>query len=499
MDIGAPTNGLAPAATIAPSGAARAAPRTPLLGRLVSPLPAREMHLQFQRVTYIAYTQVLVLTAVIYAVYLLTRIPIDVGGVTVVLAGLHLLNLACILLARSASRLELKIWTHTVASVLLMTGLIHYLGATEANMMMILYVVVMLNSQILLSTLGFFVHANLAAGAYCTLLVLEQLHVVSSPRLFGVDVTPPFWSFIMAAATTASLNLVAMSSASFGRVLRERSDQLAVARDHLEHEVAARTGELAQANAALVEKAVALEERQEELRSFVYSVTHDLKNPVNAILLTTDLVLDREGHVLTPAGRDDLDSVAKMAATTDDMIRDLLGLFRITSSAEPPSPVDLSELVQETLTTLRPVLQAKRIEVEVGPLPVVWGQRSKLACVIANLLSNGAKYVPAGRGRLRASASTTADDDVVFVVEDNGIGIAKRYHAGVFELFRRVPDEEQLVDGATAGGTGVGLALVKRIIEAHRGSVWVESEPGAGSRFYVRLPRGGRLAAHHDA
>ncbi|MBM4246695.1 MAG: hypothetical protein FJ148_23360 [Deltaproteobacteria bacterium] len=484
VDTGALTNGSAPAAQTARPTATR----TPLLGRLVSPLPANEIHLQFQRVTHIAYMQVLILTAVIYAVYVLTRVSIDVPGVTGVLAGLHVLNLACIRVARSASRLPLKIWTHTVVSVLLMTGLIHYLGATEANMMTILYVVVMLNSQILLSTMGFFVHANLAAGAYCALLLLEQMHVVPAPRLFVVEVAPPFWSFIMAAATTASLNLVAMSSASFGRVLRERSDQLT-----------ARTRELAQANASLVEKAVALEERQEELRSFVYSVTHDLKNPVNAILLTTDLVLDREGHVLTAAGRDDLDSVAKMAATTDDMIRDLLGFFRITSSVEAPSPVDLNELVEETRATLRTVLQAKRIDVDVGALPVVWGQRSKLACVLANLLSNGAKYVSAGRGRLRITASMAGEGEVVLVVEDNGIGIAKRYHAGVFELFRRVPDDEQMVDGATAGGTGVGLALVKRIIEAHRGSVWVESEPGAGSRFYVRLPHGGTLEAHHDA
>jgi signal transduction histidine kinase len=457
------------------------------LACLLQALPQDEMRLHFQRVVRIAYLQVLALSTVVLGVIAWTKIPIAVDGVLAVLAGLHALNLSSLWAARSAERLPLKVSFHTFASVLLMTALIHFLGSTEANMMVVVYVVVMLNSQILLSRVGFFAHANLSGGAYAVLLALENAGVLETHRLFASGGSPPLWSPVMAIANWVALNLIAVSSTSFGRVLEDRSEQIARARDRLEVEVAIRTHELADANAELAEKARALEDRQEELRSFVYSVTHDLKNPLSAILLTTDLVLERENGALSAEGRSDLLSVLRMAGETEDMIRDLLGHFKITSAREAPMWVDLGEVVEEVVDTLRPQLGAKGIRLEVESLPVVWGQRRKLACVVANLLSNAVKYVPSGRGRVRIGGASDGRERTLFV-EDNGIGIPTRYQAGVFDLFGRVPGEEQTVDGREVGGTGVGLAIVKRIVEAHRGVVWVESQPGVGSRFSVRLP-----------
>jgi signal transduction histidine kinase len=105
-------------------------------------------------------------------------------------------------------------------------------------------------------------------------------------------------------------------------------------------------------------------------------------------------------------------------------------------------------------------------------------------------LGNAVKYVPAGRGEIEVSG-TSESGSVLLRVRDNGIGIAQAYHRGIFELFGRVPEQEQTVDGERVGGTGVGLAIVKRIVEAHRGSVTVVSTPGAGSDFEVRMPGGG--------
>jgi two-component system, OmpR family, phosphate regulon sensor histidine kinase PhoR len=123
----------------------------------------------------------------------------------------------------------------------------------------------------------------------------------------------------------------------------------------------------------------------------------------------------------------------------------------------------------------------------VGTLPRVWGQSQKLAHVVSNLLSNAVKYVPAGSGEVRL-AGEVRNGHVVFSVHDNGIGIPPAYHNGIFELFGRVPGKEQAVEGSVVAGTGVGLAIVKRIVEAHEGRVWVESTPGLGSRFFVQLP-----------
>jgi signal transduction histidine kinase len=108
---------------------------------------------------------------------------------------------------------------------------------------------------------------------------------------------------------------------------------------------------------------------------------------------------------------------------------------------------------------------------------------------VTNLLSNALKYVGTGRGRVEVSG-VLDDGHVVLSVRDNGIGISPAYQRGIFDLFGRVPAPEQVVDGEAVGGTGVGLAIVKRIVEAHRGTVSVDSQPGAGSRFTIRLPAG---------
>ncbi|HZP42927.1 MAG TPA: HAMP domain-containing sensor histidine kinase [Candidatus Binatia bacterium] len=231
----------------------------------------------------------------------------------------------------------------------------------------------------------------------------------------------------------------------------------------------------------------ALEEKQEELRTFVYTVTHDLKNPLGAIQITADLLRESDGHALSRSGAEHLERIIRLATSTDEMIRDLMELFKITSTPEPHGWVDLDALVARTLDALHPQIQAKGIEVDAGRLPAVWGQAGKLGHVLTNLVGNAVKYVPATRGRISLSAES-ANGRVRLAVRDNGIGIPAAYHEGIFELFSRVPGKEQAVDGKVVAGTGMGLAIVKRIVEAHHGRVWVESAPGAGSTFWIELP-----------
>jgi signal transduction histidine kinase len=230
-----------------------------------------------------------------------------------------------------------------------------------------------------------------------------------------------------------------------------------------------------------------LERRQEEQKDFVYTVTHDLKEPVNAILLTADIALDRHGGEMTAEAREDFERIVRLAAGTEDMIRDLMDLFQIVSAPEPLATVKLQDVVAHALEVLQPQLDAKRVHVEVAPLPTLVAQPRKLAHVVANLLSNAVKYVPASNGRISVTGECRGGD-VVFGVHDNGIGIAPDYHHTIFNLFTRVPVEGQTVDGAAVPGSGVGLAIVKQVVAAHRGTVWVESRLGEGSHFYVRLP-----------
>jgi len=281
-------------------------------------------------------------------------------------------------------------------------------------------------------------------------------------------------------AGSLTLYLIAFYANRYGQ-------QLGYFAQHLQRLVGERTRDLAAANKELAVKADALEQRQEELRNFVYAVTHDVANPLNSIHLIADLIREREGTAISEEGRQDLDRIVNIASASEDMVRDLLDLFRITSAPEQPAWVDLNALLARASEAFAPQIDAKHAQVRVATLPRVWGQPEKLGHVTNNLLGNAVKYVRDGQGHIEITGDAR-DGGVVLCVADDGIGIPPEYHRRIFELFGRVPVQEQRVNGHTVAGSGVGLAIVKRIVEAHGGAVWVESAPGKGSRFYVRLP-----------
>jgi signal transduction histidine kinase len=358
-----------------------------------------------------------------------------------------------------------------------MTFLLHLLGRHRLGLLFIVYIFPVFHSAMLGgSERSVFVTANLCAVAYGALALAEVrgwLPGTDFPLPGGQEAALVLLGFL-------TLNFLAIYANRYGAQLRHFAGRL-------QQRVAERTAELTAVNQELGAKAQALEDKQEQLKTFVYIVTHDLKNPVSAVLLTADLLLGREGGALSAEGREDLERIVRLAGGTEDMIRDLLGLFRITSAPEAPGWVALDDLVGRALETLGPQVAVKGVRVDVGRLPRVWGQPGKLGAVVANLLSNAVKYVPADRGEIVVRGGVE-NGHVVVSVADNGIGIAAPYHRGIFELFGRVPAGEQQVDGQPAGGTGVGLAIVKRVVDAHHGTVAVESSPGAGSRFTVCLP-----------
>ena len=158
-------------------------------------------------------------------------------------------------------------------------------------------------------------------------------------------------------------------------------------------------------------------------------------------------------------------------------------MVRIVSEPEAVETVDLGAVTAQAIEVLQPHLAARRVQVDVmTPLPAIPGQATKLRHVVANLIGNAIRFVPSETGAIGVSA-TREGASVVLSVRDNGVGIPAEYHDAIFETFRRVPDGN---DGEA--GSGMGLAIVKRIVETHGGQVWVDSTPGVGSVFRVRLP-----------
>jgi len=170
------------------------------------------------------------------------------------------------------------------------------------------------------------------------------------------------------------------------------------------------------------------------------------------------------------------------------MIRDLLELFRITRSPRPRPGSSWARWSSGRWRRYAPQIAAKGVRVEIGPLPRV-GVKAQAGHVVSNLLGNAVKYVAAEQGEIAGGRGR--ERQLSLSVRDNGIGIPPAYHRGIFELLRTRARAEQEVDGRAVGARVSGLAIVKRIVEAPRGSVAVESAPGAGSCFTGRLPAGG--------
>jgi len=222
-----------------------------------------------------------------------------------------------------------------------------------------------------------------------------------------------------------------------------------------------------------------------ELEQFTYIVSHDLKSPLVTMkgflgYLEQDAVT---GNVERLKG--DTKRIANAVDKMSRLLDDLLELSRIGRFVNPPEIVPFEELAREAIELAGGRIQEHGVAVSLQPnLPAVYGDRRRLMEVLQNLLDNATKYMgdqPQPRIEIGQRNGETERGNPIFFVRDNGIGIAPEYHERVFGLFNKL-------DGLSEG-TGIGLAIVKRIVEVHGGRIWVQSEVGMGSTFYFTLPQ----------
>jgi signal transduction histidine kinase len=239
--------------------------------------------------------------------------------------------------------------------------------------------------------------------------------------------------------------------------------------DNLENEVRQRTARL--------------EEVNDELEAFTYSVSHDLRVPLQHIHGFTEAVVEQEQERLSSSSRDNLRLVLSSAKRMDVLIHDLLAYSRLSRAEVRLDVIPLDEAVAEVLAHHRATIQACDAEVCVErPLPAVNADRVGLRQALTNLVGNALKFiVPGRRPEIRIRAELRGERTRVWI-EDNGIGIERREHEAIFEIFHR------LHGARNYPGTGVGLSLVRKGMARMGGTCGVESEPGRGSRFWLEFP-----------
>jgi signal transduction histidine kinase len=231
------------------------------------------------------------------------------------------------------------------------------------------------------------------------------------------------------------------------------------------------------------EKLIAeLEAKNAELERFTYTVSHDLKSPL--ITIRGFLGFLREDSQSGNLVRLDSD-IQRITGATEKMqqlLNDLLELSRVGRLVHEPREIQFNELIADVLELLHGRISQGNITVSVEPdLPAVFGDRQRLIEVLQNLIDNAAKFMGNQPSpRIEIGQRGTRNDMTVYYVKDNGIGIPPEFQDNIFGLFNKLD--------ARTDGTGVGLALVKRIVEFHHGTIWLQSELGKGTTFFFTLP-----------
>jgi light-regulated signal transduction histidine kinase (bacteriophytochrome) len=228
-------------------------------------------------------------------------------------------------------------------------------------------------------------------------------------------------------------------------------------------------------------KAAELARTNRELDDFTYVASHDLKEPLRGISAYCHILLEDYGEKLDADGQRRLGALVDLCCRLSRLIDDLLTYSRIGRTQPEQAALDLNDAVNEVIDTLEASIDQRRAAVTIeGRLPTLVADRVLVGEVYRNLITNALKFNDSSRPRIEIGCAA----DGVLYVRDNGIGIEERHHDAIFAMFRRLHSRRKY------DGTGAGLALVRKIVEAHGGRVWLESQPGAGSTFYFTLGAG---------
>ena len=225
-----------------------------------------------------------------------------------------------------------------------------------------------------------------------------------------------------------------------------------------------------------------LKRSNSDLEQFAYIISHDLKAPVRNISSFMNLLVNKHGSTLNPEAREFVDYSRNGAKRMERLIDDVLSYCRIGTNLPNPTPVNLNDVVSTIRFELNDKLKAVNGEVVISKeLPVVSNVHSSLMYhVLQNLITNGLKFNKSAKPEINVYW-TNSLNYYTFSVHDNGIGISKEYSATIFQMFKRLHNENEY------DGTGIGLAICKKIVEYYNGEIWFESEEGKGTTFHFTI------------
>jgi signal transduction histidine kinase len=276
----------------------------------------------------------------------------------------------------------------------------------------------------------------------------------------------------------AAFALVALVALLLSQRVIRAADDVHSANDRL----AALNVELADTNAALERRAAELARSNAELEQFASIASHDLQEPLRKVRTFTEHVAIKEGENLSEKGRDYLERANSAAERMQRLMEDLLKFSRVSTHGRPFTPVDLAEVTRGVLDDLGAQVHESGAQVHVGALPTINGDALQMRQMMQNLISNALKFRRDGVAPEVSVDSAVADGVATISVRDNGIGFDPQYSRRIFRVFERLHGRHAYP------GTGIGLALCRKIAERHGGTIVADAMPGAGATLTVTLP-----------
>jgi len=249
--------------------------------------------------------------------------------------------------------------------------------------------------------------------------------------------------------------------------LKKKAEQLLKEQKHLEELVEKRTSELRGSN--------------EELQHFAYVASHDLQEPLRMISSFLQLLSSRYSGKLDKDADEFIKYAVDGAVHLQNMIDDLLAISRVDSRGKEFTDVEMKNVIEDVLDNLAVLIDDEKVNISVGDMPTIKADRSQMTQLTQNLVENAIKFRGKDTPRIEISAKR-GKGEWIFSIRDNGIGIDSKYFERIFVVFQR------LHAGDAYKGTGIGLSIAKKVVERHKGRIWLESEVGKGSIFYFTIP-----------
>lgn len=225
---------------------------------------------------------------------------------------------------------------------------------------------------------------------------------------------------------------------------------------------------------------------QKEMDEYTFVISHDLKEPLRGMEAFSKFLADGYRDKLDEEGRRHIDIIRKSALRMQRLINDLLHFSRLSQHRQPMHPVGMNTMLMHVRVRLQHALDAKGVDLRVDKLPTIVCDETAMTEVFHNLITNAVKYNDKPRpvievGCVERTNIESKQDEYEFFVRDNGMGIKKEYFDKIFQIFQRLQRDEE--------GTGIGLTIVRRVVEWHGGRIWLESTEGQGTTFYFTIPK----------